>query len=227
MRPQPQLVPHRPLSQRDGHPGQRPDLPAVDPGAGEHAAGVPAGRLFRGPDRQDVSLQRADVGGHQRPRRSRLVGARDQSRRLRPARGGAADFFTRAGAVWRHAELVCLAQGRPLAHRRDHGRRRGLGARTLRARPLATVFPRRRVLSAAHAVCGPQGSLLRALPRGRDAAGHRRGRGSRGYAEGGARQPQGRAGCDDRCPTPAGPAGLSGKHQFSGCASRPRARRAR
>jgi hypothetical protein len=38
------------------------------------AAGLPAGRLFCRPDRQAVSLQRAQLDRHQRPRRSRLVG---------------------------------------------------------------------------------------------------------------------------------------------------------
>ena len=132
LRSEPQLVSHRPLSECDRHPDQRPDLPAVDPEAALDAAGVSPRGLFRRPGRQDVSLQRADVGRHQRPRRPWLVGARDQPRWGRPARGGAEDLLARARKVWRHAELVCLAEGRPRAHRRHHGRRCGLGARTLR-----------------------------------------------------------------------------------------------
>ena len=124
--------------------------------------------LFRRADRQAVSLQRAEVDRHQRARRPRVVGAGVEPGRRRPPGRRAADLHADARPVRRHAELVRLAQGGPVPHRRPDGRRRRVGARTLRQAEGPAVLPGRRLLPAAHAVCLAE-DLLRPLSREGDA----------------------------------------------------------
>ena len=56
---QPQFDAHRPVSEQHRHPRLTPDFSADDPLAGQPAASVSPGRLFRGAARQAVSLRRA------------------------------------------------------------------------------------------------------------------------------------------------------------------------